>query len=529
MEKRLLLLAVLLSLCSCGSEENDPTDDVPPGNGTQEMDTTPPVVSISGIDDEIEVLTSINVSIQDESQTVNTNVQINGEDFFSSNQREFNLEINPFDFPNGDTTLSIISTDGDGNEREFTKTFNLRKLLVRIAASINANPGEAYFSVNSLNGNLLAFAEVTESIENVELYADDDFTPQQIVVTSYILRPNSSRKASLSSIAQIEPGTDLTMFQEAGGVPTEGTFEGNTLTSSFNVQLTEIPTTQLRNSLFAIGNNYFANSRSDFEGPDTSTLTIGVNDETDDVFIYTSDIWAPVSNGPVMVSDYRYLLLDNFTDQTLSFSELNSPTSIQEIRVPGGINTISSRLFGFLDEAAFDANNFTFLFDTSSLNDNGADDSIIEIPVIDEYGIVRQEHTMVMDNGNTYTASLIGLQNVPNVPDWSAARNGSMVSIGGDFDIFTVGFVSDGVANLDWEYTMPDEDSIELPFDDFQFPNEFITFANEQGVDLSSFNSDPFFSITFIDSSEDVNYEDVLFRSQTNIGLGDVLKLRSSF
>ena len=529
MEKRFLLIALLFLVFGCGSEENEPTDDLPPGNGMEEMDTAPPVVSISGIDGDIEVLTSINVSIEDASPTVSTDIRINGEDFFSSNQKEFSFEINPFDFPNGETLLSIVSTDGEGNEREFTRSFNLRKLLVRIAASINANPGEAYFSVNSLDGNLLAFAEVNESIENVELYADDDFTPQQIVVTSYILRPNSSRKASLSSIAQIEPGTDLTVFQEAGGVPTEGTFEGNTLTSSFNVQLTDIPTTQFRNSLFAIGNNFFTNSRSDFEGPDTTTLNIGFNDETDDVFIYTSDIWAPVSNGPVAVSDYRYLLLDNLTDQTLSFSELNSPSSIQEIMVPEGINTISSRLFGFLDQEAFDANNFTFLFDTSSLNDNGADDSIIEIPVIDEYGIIRQEHTMGMDNGNTYKASLLGLQNVPNVPNWNAARNGNTVSVSGDFDIFTIGFLSAGASNLDWEYTMPNEASSVLPFDDFQFPDEFITFANEQGVNLSAFNSTSFFSVTFIGSSEDIEYEDVLFRSQTNIGLGDVLELRSSF
>ena len=218
MIKKILFLTFLsLSFIACEDENSTETDII--------TETTAPEISLINFSSELEVLTDINFTIKSASDNVNSVLSMNGKEVLTSDKKSFSFKINPFDYPTGENTLSIVVTDAEGNQNEQSKTIELRKLLVSIAAPFTSDSQEVWLSANTLDGELLAFTKATRQYEIVKMYANDDFIEQPIVVTSYLLSPDAIYKAQLKSIASIQPGTDLVKFQEASRVRTENTYD----------------------------------------------------------------------------------------------------------------------------------------------------------------------------------------------------------------------------------------------------------------------------------------------------------------
>lgn len=515
----LFLLSLLI--IGCDSKENEsPEID-------EELDTTPPVLSISGLESSIEVVTTLNITIQDESNMVNTTVSINEQEVFSSNQKSFSFEVDPFDYPTGENSLTIISNDGEGNESIQSQNFEVRKLLVSIAAPLIASSQQVLISVNTMAGDLLAFTEVNRQVENVDLYADDDFSPQPIVVTSYILSPDTVVKAKLNSVTHIEPGTDLIAFQDAGGVPTENTYDGSPFSFPYTINVTEIETSKLGNSLLAIGNNHSAISNDAFEESGGFTVQLPFRAQTEmieNAVIYTSNLFAANIDDQIAVDDFKYLLVEEPTNSSISFSEFKTPSSIETIAIPSLATTYASRIFGFLDGEAYGNNEFRYLHDASyTENLNG----LIDIPVIDEFDIVRNSAIMQLNDNRRLEVSTLGIKNIPDVPQWDAILSGESIIMSGEFDKFTIlSVTSDNPdVRLDWSYTDKPQENFSLPFESFEFPAEFLAYATAQNLNLSSLHSNSLYIISLFDSSEELEFEELLFNTDSYKGLGDVFIL----
>ena len=515
-----LLIVVVFACSSDNNGENNPPQSMP------EVDIVPPALTFTGLEANLEVLTTINVSIQDASDDVNTTISVNNDEIFSSTAKSFSFELNPFDYPTGENTLSVLSVDGDDNRREFNQTFEVEKLLARIAAPVIADAQEVYFSANTMTGELVAFAKATQRAENISLYAEDGFLPQEIVITSYILEPAAELKVRLFSLANIQPGTDLTPFQEINGVETENNASQSPLTESFDLEVTGIPTEDIANSFHAIGDDYFNSTinATDQGGTFDTALNIGNLPNTDDVVVYTSNLREV--EDLVDVNDYRYLPLgsDELVNAMVPYTSFKQARSVEQTTIPANTTSYFHTLYGFLDQQAFENREYSFLFDSSPSN-TGNTFSSFETPVIEEYDIVRNEINMTFDNGNSLLSSTIGIQPNIIVPNWEASLNGDIVTMSGDFDTYTLRVFASPDNSYNWEYTAPRQESLVLPFDAFEFPQEFMDYATAQSLELNAINTSTTKVILLFDASGDVPYEELLFANFIYTDrIGDVLE-----
>jgi len=349
-KKPIILVMVLLLFLGCDQEESESTnvsDDT-----AEEMDTTPPVPTITGLEIDLEVATTINISIQEASEIEEISVLVNQNEILSTIEKTFSFELNPFDYPNGENTLTIISLDSEGNQGQQIQTFEVNKLLVSIAAPFVGSSQQLYFSANTMDGELLAFAPVSRKLEIVKLYANDDFIPQPIVVTSYRLEPNAIYRASINSIGNIEPGTDLVKYQEAGGVPTENThIEGSN--NVFFVDVTNITSQNIAKSLLAAASGHIGTSfplEEQATGFETRLqFTSGINPTIENAFVYTSNSFLNPSDDKIGIEEFEYLFLETLPDSSISFEQFTQPTETQTITIPNSAVSYFNDTFGYFE------------------------------------------------------------------------------------------------------------------------------------------------------------------------------------
>ncbi|KPM33562.1 Hypothetical protein I595_465 [Croceitalea dokdonensis DOKDO 023] len=510
--KLLTLASIFVLLLSCDEEKVS----VQPEIMSEEIDTTPPKVSIPNFEEvlgnSVEVATTIAVSIEEDSEIEEVSVLVNQSEILNTKEKVFSFELNPFNYPNGENILSIVAKDSENNRTQQNEVFEVNKLLVSIAAPTVPPESQLFFSVNTMNGDLLAFALVTRPLEIVKLYADDDFTPQPIIVTSYEMQPEAIFKANLNSIANIEPGTDLVAFQEAAGVNTENTFESNPIIQPFTIKINSIPNNVLANSFFVVSYNHLGQSTdviNSSEGLETQMRYDSLDTTIENTLIYTSSSIAEAkANNTIALEDYRYLLLENPKDTTLSFSEFKSPESTISFSVPSNSETFSQRLVGYKDSNGYLDNEFFYLFDSKGTPENNT----ISLPVIPELSVVTNELTLVLDDGNTFEANTFGIKDV-SIPIWSAVRTEDLVTVSGVYDkvemLLQTNDNPDAV--MSWSFTDRPNDNYTLIFNSFELPSEFIDYAAMNNLDLSNLISTSRISIKQFASSKPYEYEELLF------------------
>ncbi|GMN05068.1 hypothetical protein MTsPCn5_04560 [Croceitalea sp. MTPC5] len=527
---KLLTLAIIsLLILGCNNEDNT----IQPEETSEEVDTTPPVLSIVDLQEElengIEVATTLNISIQDESNTVSTSVLINAREILKSNQKSFSFEINPFDFPNGENTLSIVSSDSEGNQSEQTQTFEVNKLLVSIAAPLVPSDSQLFFSVNTMDGDLVAFAPVNRPLEIVKLYANDNFTVQPIVVTSYEMQPQSINKASLESIANIQPGTNLVGFQEAAGLRTENTVDTSPyLDNGIVLDITGITTEKLANSLFGAGFNHGATSHNIVSQNSEYTAQLFFRFQQSqtvrNAIIYPSGFFIDPEEEQISIEDYKYLFIQNPSNSTFSFQDFKIPATTEYVNIPSSTTSYLVRTFGFSDNEAFVNNDFRYIYDLNFENINNT----VEVPVIDEFQILRNSLLLNLDDRRRLEVSTLGFKDI-TLPDWTAVRSGNTINMSGELDKFTLSFIlgDNPDISMAWSFTDKYTENYEMPFETFVFPDEFINYANEQSLSLVDFNTRGIFRVEQFNSSEPLDYEELLFSIFTYTQLGDVYILRT--
>lgn len=523
LNRPLTLLLLLLLILSCDPEESESTNVT--DDTAEEMDTTPPVPTITGLEVDLEVTTTINITIQEASEIEEISVLVNQIEILNTKEKTFSFELNPFDYPSGENTLTIVAEDTEGNRSEESQTFEVNKLLVSIASPRVFNTQQAFFSANTLQGELVAFANVTKEVENIKLYANDGFIEQPIVVTSYVVSSGEFYQVDLNSISDLEPGSDLVILQQAAGLNTEDTFVSSPLINPFSIDVLDVNTEDEGKSLFAVGHNHIveANNTSGNPGAFQSQLNFISNDEPiRDVVLYTSQSGTVAIHNQFNIEDYKYLIIPNPTNQSLSISEFQIASNTNTFNIPSIAEIYNFQVLGFLSESALANNEYRYLYDVNSANTNNQ----IQFPVIPEYNVFRNNLRISFNGGNSsLEISTLGEKDIM-LPAWNASLLGETITLNGDFDKFTTSFslnTSGGVLN--WNYTAKQQESFQLPFDDFELPNELLDFAVANNLDLSSINAGANFKVTLFDSSKDMTYEELLFHPFTYHLLEDVYEL----
>ncbi|MFS4454507.1 hypothetical protein [Maribacter sp. 2304DJ31-5] len=516
---RLLLTLLVFLAIACESEENSTDDFI-------EENANAPQISVEGITTEIEAFTQITVNITDDSSIVNNTLVINGEEVLKNTDKNFKFDINPFDYPTGENTFIFYSVDEDGNETKVENSFIIKKLLASIASPTLIVNGRVFMSANKMSGELITNVEVFKDFENVKLYADDNFTEQPIIITSYVMLGSDNLVFSeIKSIANIEPGTDLIKFQENARAFTENTYNPNPAYESFSFEIQEIESERIAQSFYGsningLGAFVDVSTGNVIEEPNgfLSNLQgrVSSNSNLNNLFLHTTNSTLDLSFERIRMEDYKYLFVNNPNNQSISYSQFLPPDKIGNIYLPNDVEGYFISVKGFKDETAFHNLTFSSMYTASLENtDNGA----VEIPMINGFNLIISDMLFSINGYSSMSVSVVGEKSI-EIPNWSAEKNQESIFLNGDFDLFNL-FTSktlpDGDRTVRWNYLHKKQDEVNLNIESFEFPEIIESLADANQFDLEIIKTPDIENIRLIGSTGNLKYEELLFDSQNGI------------
>ncbi|MGW9686848.1 hypothetical protein [Flagellimonas sp. 2504JD1-5] len=478
------LFFLALFCASCSSSESDPPIK-------EQIDTIPPSVSVSGIEESIQLSTTLNISAIDNSGNVTTTILINGEEVFSSTNKQFTFELDPFDHPNGANSITFRSVDPDNNVFEKTYNVNIQKLLYEHFSVESPDNVDLYVAINLLEtGELIAYKKLSAS-ENTKFYASDDFEKQDLVITEYGIRKDFNFYTA-NSYANIAPGTIRLSPSEvvsALGLERNPTNK----TEAFNLSVINSPSF----SFFTFGFFYT------YEGSNNPVFAINyIKDDTPDIFLFHH-----TRDNANLLTDYRYLYTEDFTDRTIDFDALSSLSQedVKSVVLPNSVESYSFNLFGYDSEKAYLEDYLRWLY--SYGDETSSAGFSFNYPEIGEYEISEKILNLNLDDGRQVRFERRDLSNV-DIPETSIQQSGSDITIQGAYDLSEVSLRVQGANETDFfrHYRSAYSSTISNPFESLEIPIEIVDFITAQGLSLNQKDTSGKMSLSLVQYGNTIDY-----------------------
>lgn len=526
---------IFLLMVTVGCEKETNSRDL------EEIDESLPIITITDIGDSLEEFTTLSINISDDSPSVKTTVSINSNQVLETTEKQFTFEIDPFSFPIGSTTLIIITEDENNNRSEISRTFELSKLLIKIAEDqprINPDGQEVFYAVNTMEGVLLGYSEVVNRGETVKIFAPDNFTLQPIILTSYLLSSSVGPAFTATSFSNIVPGTNFLPFQENVGQRTENNAieidSGLGNNAFFDFLITEIPFEPDELAFVGFGSRYGINNGSTINPNGAGydfLLNFGYRSEFAKEVVITNGIFENLNQ----LAELEYFEIVELENQSISYLDLKRPDSFMNIQIPETISSGSSiRLDGIKQSNDSQFDDFSFLL-SSTFDLNGTSNNLvsnISIPQINGFDALRFTAQLnLADNGKKLISSTIGIDDIV-IPSWDASLIGSEVVATGGFDLISIETASN-LNNFEleqsfrWTYFIPKQNEIQIPFSMIEIPEMVLLNPKFPNVEQSTMSTAGELTIILESFSEKPTYEQSLFRNDFQKGReGNELSLR---
>jgi hypothetical protein len=532
-QKIFSFIFLLMSMVGCEKE----TDT----NGIDKIDQSPPIINIADIGDSLEEFTTITINIGDDSPSVTTKVSINKSQVLETTQKQFTFEIDPFSLPSGTTTLVIRTEDGNNNQSEISRTFELSKLLIKIAENqprINSDSQEVFYAVNTMEGALLGYSEVVNRGETVKIYAPDNFDFQPIILTSYLLSSSIGPALTATSFSNIVPGTNFHPFQENVGQRTENNaFEidsglGNN--AFFDFSITGIPFEPDELAFVGFGSRYGINNGSTVTPNGASfdfSLNFGYRSEFAKEVVITNGIFENLNE----LVEFEYFQILELENQSISYLDLKKPDNFISVQIPETISSGSTiRLDGIRENSDSQYDDFYFLLN-STFDLNGTPGNVvsnISIPEINGFdGLRFTAQLNLADRGKELISSTIGIEDIA-IPAWDATLIGNEVNTTGGFDLISIETESNSnnfvlEESFKWTYFTHNQNEIQVPFSLIEIPEAVLQNPKFPNVEQSSMSTTGNMTVILESFSEKPTYVQSLFRNDFQKGReGNELSLR---
>ncbi len=471
MEKKAFFLLLITLFINC-SKDNEENQNIEPDQTEEAL----PVISISEFDNVIEKRTGFRVSVSGADSETNTKVLINNDELVSTSQKNFEFEINPFDYPNGQTVMTVKSVTSSNEESVTNEEFEIKKLLFRSIAGLSSESVDSYLAINlQSTGELVAFKKIITYDDPIFFHAEDNFIEEDIIITQYLLGANSGFHLA-RMYGNVKPGTELIGIQEVAD-ELELDFIGTNNASSLNITLEG----NTNSGLFSlIGRSY------NFGNSSFPTFEIKYDEAlTEDVFLY----YFNQSNENIL-DNYRYAYIDNLTDQTLQFEEMSllETDDIFTFELPETVERASISLFGFASENDYREDFFRLLFGNSVETETSG--YSIGYPILEEYPIVVKSTVLDFLDGDQMIFDQRGTPDI-TIPDLMVQNKEGIIEINGEHDF----------SELNLEIAHPDPEKndifrmiyknyalnvIEIPFETFEIPEEVVQIINERGLGIDT-------------------------------------------
>ncbi len=500
MRKYLIIPSFIFFLLGCSSNDES-TNEIP-----QENDTTNPEISINGIEngDTVETITSLNVSIMDEDNQITTTILVDNQEISTNENKQFTIDIDPFDFSSGAKTLTIESTDSSGNTTTLTQSFEMKKLLFinsdfQIPLLFSNPELETYISINTMEGELLDYQKI-EADQETRFYAPNMVERQNIIATMFMFYPNSqNRQPAIISYGNLLPGTKTITQNEVALRRLE-------YSKSNSFQLTMTDATETTNFKMK-GQEY---SLETF-GATTGNFAAPINYDPNlngRMFIYSNP------SGADNLQDYRFLFIDDFVDSTISFTDFDVPNNSTSIQFPQSITDFGLTLFGYRSQDDYDKRKYTEIFTKpTSITSTSTN---IEVPILEEFEIYEKQYGTKLSEKKSYLSRTKGFGEI-TIPDWDAQLEGNLIITSGNYDHLFVGttfkgdIVENTVNRITWSYSEKNNPEVILPFQNFEIPQEIKTMLESLGIDPNNPSQLEMLSVILEDFEKDNAFEDGIF------------------
>lgn len=493
------LLIFFLFLVGCYKSDQDSV----PVILEDENDFTKPTISIAtDLDGGIEDVSQISFLISDNSDNVETTVRIDDVVVLKTNDKEFSIQIDPFDFSNGEHVISIESLDESSNKGELTERIQFRKLLfvfpdIQILSFLQSETLDYYLLINMLDGKLVESRKIESNLES-RFYAPDGFERQKFTVTLFgIPKSESVLNGYAVSYSGLSPGSvSLSSAQLR-----EKSIPNIEKDAEFNLSLTDVPEIvniklfgrEYRNGPFYLDSDIY-----------TSSVSLSSNTEGPLLLYY--------SENKNNLDDYKYYFLNEYSNTTISFNDFVAVESTVELSPLINVDSFSFSLRGFKSEEAYENDEFNEVY---SHQFEGFDLDIFQVPQFDLFDIYSQNFSADLDENTKFLSTSRGLGAV-SVPEWNASLSGNKILTNGDYDVFQVitNFrmpTATGTFVFDWNYFRSNNPEFNIPFTDFEIPSELQAVFDNFGLNVKDLNSAETIRFSMADYEIPIQMEDGAF------------------
>lgn len=470
-----IFFSILLLLFICCSKDTQQNND----EEIKEIKGTSPVITISEFDDLIETTTRFNVQISGTDDETTTTVLLNDSEVVSTNQKEFEFKINPFDFSNGQKKLVVKSSTLNNEETVETNEIEIKKLLFRSYSGFSSESVDSYLAINlQSTGELVAFKKIINYDDPIFFHAEDNFIEEDIIVTQYLIGANSGFHLA-KMYGNVRPGTELMSTLEMAKKHNLD-FVSSRNESLFNVTIDGT----LNYNLFSLLSRNYNFGNSNFP-----ELEIKYDESlTKDVFLF----YLNQSNENIL-NNYRYIHIKNLQNQIIKFDELSTtkPDDIHTMDVPENVENVRISLFGFTSEKDYREDYFRLLFLNGFKTEES--DYSINYPLIHEYPINVKIIGLDFKDGSQMIFEQKGTPDL-TTPNLTIEKNENEIQINGEYDFSTLHL---NITNVEGEnnqlfrmiYKNHGVKQIKIPFESFEIPEEIIQILTEKGLGIKTENN----------------------------------------
>lgn len=512
MNRLFLPILLLFLVIACSAENEDPAVPKP-----TDVDSEAPAISISTFPDIIERISSFQLSITDES-SVSTQIYVDNILVIETTTKTITFDIDPFDFPIGNRTLRITSTDTHSNESSLSIPFELKKLLFVLPNPFtdNAFPGQDQFlSVNLEDGSLYMSKQITNDDDGT-FYANDDFQRQQFIVSLYrSTNTTSVNYHNIYSFSNIEPGTVLLPYSErinffnTGNLP-----QGNPLL----LELSELTNPKV----------YGYNGSLVPSGGGSYLLNYNL-DAPKKYFLYD---FPDLGNTQ---TDYTYTIISYLEKTSYTAVDLSTTNEFTSISLPDQ-SLFSLYIEGYETEEDYNQNRFYRIL---HLNEVNLASNTVDIPLFpDIFETYNMIYSTVIDGKLTFSSKQKAVTSPVISNDIQISKEGQRISINGSHDYsrisFRYGFSAPNTFSntFDWAFYSRESTSIQMPLENFEIPQVLSVYFEERGIlprPSQQTNDSYILDLEVYDHSDAVIYENMMFGSSYNQNeAGDVIWLTYS-
>jgi len=491
-------IIVIGSLFFIGCSKDEPNNKKEPVT----VDKTSPKISLSGLPKKMEASTELNITVSDESENVTTKIYIDDIEVFTTEQKNFNFTLDPFDYKTGDRNISISSKDKNGNETTNESSFESKRLLFdypEALRSVDKEVMDSYIAVNKMDGELVSFKKI-ETDEDGKFYAEDDFERQDFVITQY----NIGRQSILffidaHSYAGIVPGTVFKSKEEQ-----------QFLVYNYPIAKQERPYLQSDLLISSPSEPVVYNQDSylfkKFGSPNDS-FTLSYAPKVDvNFFMY----YFPNDNN--IETDYKYLFITDLDKQSYFPEDFLALKKTSNITIPNG-TTYTFVLNGYEDDDAYGKYRYHKMFEKKG---SAADNLSIQVPLVDDFKVYQIGLDLKIGNNKSIGIQQKGLGPFV-IPDMDIVKNDDVLEFKGDYDYSMMKFhktlpnnPNDGL--FEWKYFNKPTTTIKIPFYSFELPGPVKEIVREKSIDITPEGLNPNYLIcSLTDYSEEVLLEDLAF------------------